>query len=356
MGGQACVSYGAAEFSRDLDLAIVASVRNLEALRGAMTELRGEVIAVPPFEAKYLRKGHAVHFRCHHPEADDLRVDVMSRMRGVEPFAKLWRRRTTVELPDGGFFDLLSLPDLVQAKKTQRDKDWPMIRRLVEADFFGRRDTAGAADVRFWLRELRTPELLIAVAAAHPAICRRLLPRRRLLRLALRGEERALAAAIVAEESKEREADRRYWHRCGESWRSSVTPEVDTRCRSRRRVMALLEDLGEREAPAGDDVVDGDGVGDVDGFAGAVDADALPLWIDDDDGLGALAEPVGSLFLDFAIVVVGDLDRDIGRAIEEFRRFHDPLRSNERNARREHSVGVSRYLKADARIDAATPR
>jgi len=33
MGDQACVSYGAAEFSRDLDLAIVASLRNFEALR-----------------------------------------------------------------------------------------------------------------------------------------------------------------------------------------------------------------------------------------------------------------------------------------------------------------------------------
>jgi hypothetical protein len=35
MGGHACVSYGAAEFSRDLDLAIVASPRNIEALRKA---------------------------------------------------------------------------------------------------------------------------------------------------------------------------------------------------------------------------------------------------------------------------------------------------------------------------------
>jgi hypothetical protein len=90
MGGQACVSYGAAEFSRDLHLAILASLRNLEALRSAMRDLQAEVIAVPPFEAKYLRKGHAVHFRCHHPEADGLRVDVMSRMRGVDSFQKLW--------------------------------------------------------------------------------------------------------------------------------------------------------------------------------------------------------------------------------------------------------------------------
>ncbi len=67
-GGQACGSYGAAEFTRDLNLAIVASLRNIAALRKAMLDLRAEVIAVPPFEMKYLRKGHAVHFRCHDPK------------------------------------------------------------------------------------------------------------------------------------------------------------------------------------------------------------------------------------------------------------------------------------------------
>ena len=55
-----------------------------------------------------------------------MRVDVMSKMRGVDSFAKLWRRRTTIEISGGEKYDLLSLPDLVQAKKTQRDKDWPM--------------------------------------------------------------------------------------------------------------------------------------------------------------------------------------------------------------------------------------
>jgi hypothetical protein len=131
MGGQACVFYGAAEFSRDTDLAIPANSENLARLQRALTDLQAEVIAVPPFEAKYLRKGHAVHFRCHHTEALEMRVDVMTKMRGVDPFSKLWIRRTTLEI-DGSSIDLMSLPDLVQAKKTQRDKDWPMLRRLIE--------------------------------------------------------------------------------------------------------------------------------------------------------------------------------------------------------------------------------
>lgn len=75
MGGQACVLYGAVEFSRDLDLAILASPPNLSRLRLALAELDAETIALPPFEANYLRRGHAVRFRCRAPEASGLRID-----------------------------------------------------------------------------------------------------------------------------------------------------------------------------------------------------------------------------------------------------------------------------------------
>jgi hypothetical protein len=211
MGGQACVFYGAAEFSRDTDFAILASVANLDRLRKAFTDLRAGVIAVPPFALKYLRRGHAVHFRCQHPEASGMRVDVMSTMRGVDGFSHLWRRRTTIELPDGSTCDLLSLPDLVQAKKTQRDRDWPMIRRLVEAHYFQHRAKPASAQITFWLRELRTPALIVEVARSHPMACRRLASVRPLLAVAARGAADELQRALAGEEAAERERDRQYW-------------------------------------------------------------------------------------------------------------------------------------------------
>jgi hypothetical protein len=211
MGGQACVFYGAAEFSRDTDLAIVADSANLARLRRALDDLRAEVIAVPPCELKYLRRGHAIHFRCRHPAALRMRVDVMAKMRGVDAFAKLWKRRVTVELADGIRCDLLSLPDLVRAKKTQRDKDWPMIRRLVEAHYFQNIAKPNPAQIRFWLRELRTPELLLDLARRHAATCRRLIPARALLAHAALGKAGELERALIAEESAEREQDRSYW-------------------------------------------------------------------------------------------------------------------------------------------------
>jgi hypothetical protein len=211
MGGQACVFYGAAEFSRDTDFAILADAANLARLRKALAELQAEPIAVPPFEIRHLRRGHAVHFCCRHPEALRMRVDVMSKMRGVDAFAKLWRRRTTLQISGGEECNLLSLPDLVQAKKTQRDKDWPMIRRLVEANFFENRRKPGPAQIRFWLAELRTPQLLIEVARTNSATANRLFARRPLLRLALADETEKLENALAAEELAEREKDRRYW-------------------------------------------------------------------------------------------------------------------------------------------------
>lgn len=211
MGGQACVLYGAAEFSRDIDLAIVAGAANLSKLRAALAELRAEVIAVPLFESKYLRKGHAVHFRCFAPEIVGLRIDVMTKMRGVDPFQKLWERRVTLRAEDDTSYQLMSLPDLVKAKKTQRDKDWPMIRRLLEADYFKHRERPEPRHLRFWFLELRTPELLIEVASAHSEVCRKLLKRRQLLKFAVSGNETALIEALSEEEKAERESDRRYW-------------------------------------------------------------------------------------------------------------------------------------------------
>ena len=211
MGGQACVFYGAAEFSRDTDLAILAEADNLDRLSAALRELEAEVIAVPPFHVDYLLSGHAVHFRCAHPEARGMRVDVMARMRGVDDFRVLWSRRTEIAAPDGSSVDLLGIEDLVRAKKTQRDKDWPMVRRLVEAHYFAGRADAAAKAILFWLRELRTPELLVEVAREYPGQRQSAEATRPLLALAAAGNLERLRAALRDEEDAERAADRAYW-------------------------------------------------------------------------------------------------------------------------------------------------
>jgi len=210
MGGQACILYGAAEFSRDTDIAILASTENLEALREALRTLRARRIALPPFDISYLQKGHAIHFRSYHPESYRIRIDVMSRMRGVDPFEELSERRVPFNLPSGETINLLSLPDLVQAKKTQRDKDWPMIRRLVEADY-ANVESPSNDKVRFWLMESRTPRMLIELVEEYKQLASELTPLRPLLKTVQFGSESAVEDELDKEQRLERDADRKYW-------------------------------------------------------------------------------------------------------------------------------------------------
>jgi hypothetical protein len=212
MGGQACVLYGAAEFSRDLDLALLAEPSNLDRLESALSELEAEVIAVPPMALEHLAGGLAVHFRCRRPEVAGLRIDIMTQMRGVAPFPELWARRTTFAFEDETL-EVMALPDLVAAKKTQRDKDWPMIRRLVDVNYLNHRDEPARERILFWLRELRNPELLVEVARAHPEVLEELAGERPLLKLAT-SENLAsglLNRALRDEEEAERRLDAAYW-------------------------------------------------------------------------------------------------------------------------------------------------
>ncbi len=212
MGGQACVLYGAAEFSRDLDLALLPDPDNLDRLLEALAELEAAVIAVPALSLKVLVEGLAVHFRCKHSEVAGLRIDIMTQMRGVAPFPELWARRTTLDF-EGETLEVMALPDLVAAKKTQRDKDWPMIRRLVDVNYLSHRHEPTRDRAAFWLRELRSPDLLVEVTDDHPEIARELSGERPLLEKAFHQglPSDQLERALRAEEDAERQRDAEYW-------------------------------------------------------------------------------------------------------------------------------------------------
>ena len=96
IGGQACIIYGAAEFSRDSDFIILCTQKNLKCLQKALEVLKAKLIYVPPLEVDYLKRGHACHFRCTAKDVKGLRIDVISKLRGCETFEKLWKRKNTV--------------------------------------------------------------------------------------------------------------------------------------------------------------------------------------------------------------------------------------------------------------------
>jgi hypothetical protein len=212
MGGQACVFYGAAQVSKDIDLVLFAHAANYECLLAAMRELAARRIAVPPFDIPALERGHAVHFRCSATGVEELRVDVMVRLRDLPPFEVLWERRTSFADETGLIFDLLCVPDLVQAKKTQRSRDWPVIELLVDIHY---RENAVAPRpdwIAFWLTECRSPELLVELVCRFAAEAQALTSRRPVLAVTMGAADRdTLAAALDAEVRAEMAIDRAYW-------------------------------------------------------------------------------------------------------------------------------------------------
>ena len=211
MGGQACVFYGAAQVSKDVDFTVLASDANIVRLKDALADLDAERIAVPRFDIRVLQRGHAVHYRCRGQGVAGLRVDVMSQMRGVDDFHALWERRTTFGDDHGAEFNLLSIPDLIKAKKTQRSKDWPVIELLAAIHHRENGHHPSPTSIEFWLREVRTPELLIQLAAQYPSQSQSLASARPLLTIAATGDIDALRLALDTERQAEQALDRAYW-------------------------------------------------------------------------------------------------------------------------------------------------
>ena len=197
--------------ARTSNFVILADALNFERVEQAMSTLDAEIIAVPHFDPALLELGLAVHFRCRAPGVEGLRVDLMTKLRGVDAFEDLWKRRFTVDDERGSEVALMALEDLVLAKKTQRDKDWPMIQRLMEVCYFQAGSEPDEKVIRLLLRELRTPELLIDMVRRHPGHVATLRAARPLLDLAEAGDLAVVERALIEEMLEERERDRRYW-------------------------------------------------------------------------------------------------------------------------------------------------
>ena len=130
---------------------------------------------------------------------------------GSTHFARLCRDVRPARYQNGLTVDVIGLSDLVVSKKTQRDKDWPMIRRLMEVSYLGGTSRPAPTEARFWLRELRTPVLLVEAVHRFRTAAREIVAERPLLDAATARDKVRLEEALTAEEAMERELDRAYW-------------------------------------------------------------------------------------------------------------------------------------------------
>ncbi|MCG2661751.1 MAG: hypothetical protein L6437_16085 [Kiritimatiellae bacterium] len=133
ISGQATVLYGAATFSEDLDIWLCPQDANRQRFIKALRTLRARYYKLtPPLTTTYLRKGHGFHFTLPAEDGTDWYLDVMGVPPRSPAFNVAWRRSIRMKTP-WGMVPVVSVPDLVELKKTQRLEDYAVISRLVVA-------------------------------------------------------------------------------------------------------------------------------------------------------------------------------------------------------------------------------
>jgi hypothetical protein len=135
----------------------------------------------------------------------------MSNLRDLPGFEEFWSRCTSLESEAGGEIHLLSIPDLVNAKKTQREKGWPVTEAFVRAHYDALKFHPTAERLEFWLLESRATERLIELCSCLPEEADWLLGERPLLALAIESKQLGLREELDAERRREQDKDRLYW-------------------------------------------------------------------------------------------------------------------------------------------------
>jgi hypothetical protein len=126
ISGQACVLYGASQFTEDIDLWIRPTPGDVAGLKRALGSVGARVHKLtPPLRLSFVRRGHGFHFLI----PPDTYLDVMGRPPRVGPFAKAWRRSRRIAT-DWGRLPVVAPEDLVLLKQTNRPSDYEAISNL----------------------------------------------------------------------------------------------------------------------------------------------------------------------------------------------------------------------------------
>jgi len=162
ISGQATVLYGAAEFSEDIDLWVSPDQENLNRLLAALGHLDARVGQLTPLVTEaHARFGHAFHFAVTEPDGQLWPLDVLGQPPRVDDFESAFAAAVTPlrSLPEMKTIDPMRL---VALKKTDREKDYPIIARLVHLTVEGwlRHGSPTAEQVRWVCSEARSVEPL----------------------------------------------------------------------------------------------------------------------------------------------------------------------------------------------------
>jgi hypothetical protein len=213
ISGQACVLYGASQFTEDIDFWIQPKQQNFHAFLRAMAELKASVYKLtPPITQAYIRKGHGFHFRAE----SDWYIDVMGKPPRVGDFRRALRKARKIST-EWGMLTVVAQEDLVLLKRTNRPGDYETISNLVRqrlSEEPGSRVLGWALSNTFDVADLVDYVLQAAGKLekwpSRPAI-RALLPLREGQTHIQEKKIRSAADHLLKEMAELQEKGRRYW-------------------------------------------------------------------------------------------------------------------------------------------------
>lgn len=216
--GQAVVLHRLAVMSKDGDWILREEETALDHILGALERRRARYRFGAPLDVRWMRGGWSSHFEFRQ-EPLRIRADFVTRPPRLAPddLAALWLEQAASTIP------VVDPRRLAELKKTNREKDYPVIGELARM----------LKDPRQQLLLSRSARDLTALAQTHPGLLRELVPARPVLAAARMSVE-ALEAALDAERRDLVHANERRLRRYGEAaeawtlrWRD-IQPEIES--------------------------------------------------------------------------------------------------------------------------------
>jgi hypothetical protein len=169
ISGQATILYGAATFSEDVDLWVQPTSENFERFTAALRESQARYYKLtPPLTVANAVERHGFHFVVPSPEDDqEVFLDVMGVPPRVGSFDDALAASRDIETR-WGILHTVGIKDLVELKKTQRPRDYPIISRLALAWLGERAADATEEDVAWVLENLFSLPELVRLCLEHP--------------------------------------------------------------------------------------------------------------------------------------------------------------------------------------------
>lgn len=169
ISGQATILYGAATFSEDIDLWVQPTTQNFERFTAALRESQARYYKLtPPLTTANAAQRHGFHFVVPSPNGgQEIFLDVMGMPPRVGSFDEALVEAQDIETR-WGTLHTVGIKDLVELKKTQRPRDYPIISRLA-LTWLGERAAHATADDLAWVVEnlFSLPEL-VRLFLEHP--------------------------------------------------------------------------------------------------------------------------------------------------------------------------------------------